>query len=210
MSHHRAWYRSYRIDPTQPAVFNNIDQEVTFKLLVQPLGFLCLLPPILQVVFSPGSSSAHKISTFLTGKNDWRFNPVTSIGMMAVVGIVLLSEIMIKIRIRLATTATTNPNGTGRNSNPIKNMTLIQCITVLLFSFLQMTLINVEAPWLVFPRLLLGSQSTLTFILFFLWSDGARTYVWRNMSGWKIIWAEVRKGLDYWPRCWQVRVHPVE
>ena len=116
---------------------------------------------------------------------------------------------MIRIRIRLATTATTDPNAGGRNSNPINKMTVIQCITVLLFSFLQMTLINLEAPWLVFPRLLLGTQSTLMFVLFFLWSDGARSYVWRRVSCWKILWAEVREGLD-WPRWWRGRVHPVE
>ena len=128
---------------------------------------------------------------------------------MLAVGIVLLTEVMIRIRIRLATTATTIPNSAGRNSNPIKNMIVIQCFTVLLFSFLQMTLINLEAPWLVFPRLLLGTQSTMMFVLFFLWSDGARTYVWRRVSCWKILWAEVREGLD-WPRWWRGRVHPVE
>ena len=128
---------------------------------------------------------------------------------MLAVRIVLLTEVMIMIRIRLATTATTNPDGGGRNSNPIKNMTVIHCITVLFFFCLQMTLFKVESLWLVFPRLLLGTQNTLMFVLFFLWSDGARSYVWRRVSCWKILWAEVREGLD-WPRWWRGRVHPQE
>ena len=182
---------------------------MTSKMLIRSLAVLCLLPPLLQVFFWPGSTSAHNIATFLTGQNDWRLNPITSIAVMMVLACILLTEATIKIWIRSTTTTTTNPNGAGRNKNPIKNMIVIQGFSALLFSFLHKILFNFEAAWLVFPRLLLGIPSSLMFVLFFLWSDEARSYAWRRLSCWRLHWQEVREGLA-WPRWWRGRVHPQE
>ena len=181
-------------------------------MLIWPCGVLSLLPPVHQIIFRPESSTAHNIATFLMGENNWRFNPNTTIAVILAVCFVLLTEAMVRIRIHMTTTATTtSPGGTGRNSNPIKNMTVIQGISTLLFSFLQMTLINHEDDWgmkgLVFPRILLGTQSTLMFVLFFLWSAGARSYTWRKLSGWRVPWAEVREG-SILPSWWRARVAP--
>ena len=173
-------------------MFHKLDNKRTFHLLIWPSVLVCLLPPILQMTLYPASSPAHNIATFLTGKNDWRLNPVTTVAVMAAVVFILITEAMVRIRIRLGTSTTTDPN--GRNINPIKNMTVIQGISVLLFSFLQMTTINVKTPLLVFPRILLGAQSTLMFALFFLWSEGARSYAWTRLSWWRIFWLEVREG----------------
>ena len=156
---------------------------MTSKMLIRPLAVLCTLPPLLQVFFWQESSSAHNIATFLTGLNDWRINPVTTIAGMLAVCFVLLTEATIKIGIRLMATVTTNSNSAGRNSNPIKKMIVIQGITALFFTFLHKTLMNVEAQWLVFPRLLLGIPSTLNFILFFLLSDGAPTSGEKYLAG---------------------------
>ena len=110
---------------------------------------------------------------------------------ISAVGLILLTEVIIRTRIYMSTTTTTNPNGAGRNSNPIKNMTLIQALTALVFCFFQLMVIKMEAPWLVFPHLLLGLPSAFMFVVFFLLNEGARSYAWRRLSRWKEEWVQV-------------------
>ena len=98
---------------------------------------------------------------------------------------------MCRIRLRFSTYPPNSHNTTNKNSNPIKNMTLIQALTALFFCFFQLIVIKVEAPWLVFPHLMLGLPSTFMFVLFFLLNEGARSYAWRRFSRWQEDWGQV-------------------
>ena len=94
--------------------------------------------PNFKLTCSAGRSVAHNIATFLTGEEKWRWNPATIVSGACTMLLLIVTEILIKTKLRLTTTATTTNNmAIRKDTNPLQNVTLIQCIEIAFFILLQ-------------------------------------------------------------------------
>ena len=73
---------------------------------------------------------------------------------------------MCRVRVRFSTSPSSSHNSMSKNSNPIKNMTLIHCLSSTFVCLAHMLLLYMAPS--TFPRLLLGLPNTFMFVLFFL------------------------------------------